>query len=499
MSMGSTVRILATTILCVLGGVIAQAAELRIDNVTVVSPEQASPRRNVTVLIRDERIVAMTQSRFVKTARTARIVDGTGLYLSPGLIDSHVHLGDVPGMLPEQMQANPAIASAALKQIPRSYLYFGFTGLIDLISTPEKMREWQQNELRPDAYFCGSAPVQDGYPTAWAPKPQRYENQPYMIIQRGEEASAPAGFDPAGHTPTAVITRMKADGASCVKTFFESGFGPQKNSLPTPRPDTLRELIDAAHAAGLPVFMHANSYVAQAAALAAGVDVIAHGLWHAEDPTAELSPAIKRMLDGVIEANIGWQPTLQVLYGELDTFDPTYLANSRLSRVMPTSVIEWYRTPDGQTFHNNIASGLVPGEKDREAAWNKARSHYATYLTRHRNATAYLAARNARFLFGTDTPSSPTYANPPGLNGRMEMDRMIGAGLTPAQIFKAATLSNAEVLGLEREVGSVQIGKIANLLLSRKNPAETVAAYDEIVTVILRGRVFDRAELQANR
>lgn len=64
---------------------------------------------------------------------------------------------------------------------------------------------------------------------------------------------------------------------------------------------------------------------------------------------------------------------------------------------------------------------------------------------------------------------------------------------------KAATLSNAAVLGLEREIGSVQAGRIANLLLLRKNPAETVDAYDVIVTVILRGRVLDRRELAANR
>jgi imidazolonepropionase-like amidohydrolase len=333
---------------------------------------------------------------------------------------------------------------------------------------------------------------------SWAPKPQRYEHQPYMIVQRGEEAAAPSGVDPAKHTPTAVVTQIKADGASCVKTFFETGFGPQKN-LPTPRPDTLQELIGAAHAVGLPVFMHANSVVAQQAAVAAGVDVIAHGLWQPNDAPAELSPAIEQMLEGVLKANIGWQPTLQVLYGELDLFDPSYLANPRLARVMPTSVIEWYRTPEGQFFHNEVASGLFPGEKDPEVTWNKARAFYTPYLTRHRNATAYLAARNARFLFGTDTPSSPTYANPPGLNARVEMDRMIEAGLTPAQIFKAATLSNAAILGLEREVGSVQAGRIANLLLLRKNPAETVEAYDDIVTVILRGRAIDRAELAANR
>lgn len=45
----------------------------------------------------------------------------------------------------------------------------------------------------------------------------------------------------------------------------------------------------------------------------------------------------------------------------------------------------------------------------------------------------------------------------------------------------------------------MQAGRIANLLLLRKNPAETVVAYDEIVTVIMRGRIIDRAELAANR
>jgi imidazolonepropionase-like amidohydrolase len=102
-------------------------------------------------------------------------------------------------------------------------------------------------------------------------------------------------------------------------------------------------------------------------------------------------------------------------------------------------------------------------------------------------------------LFGTDTPSAPTYANPPGLNGWIEMHRLVDAGLTPAQIFGAATIVNAKALGLDREIGTVQAGKRANLLLLRKDPAQTVEAYDEIVKVILRGRVMDREDLAANR
>ena len=69
----------------------------------------------------------------------------------------------------------------------------------------------------------------------------------------------------------------------------------------------------------------------------------------------------------------------------------------------------------------------------------------------------------------------------------------------PAQIFRAATLSNAEALGLAKELGTVQVGKRANLLLLRQNPAESIEAYDGIERVILRGRVLERGELAADR
>lgn len=106
----------------------------------------------------------------------------------------------------------------------------------------------------------------------------------------------------------------------------------------------------------------------------------------------------------------------------------------------------------------------------------------------------YLATRGARFLFGTDTPSAPSYANAPGLNGCQEMYRRVDARLTPAQVFRAATIVNAEALGLDREIGRVQPGKRANLLLLLKDPTRTVEAYDGIVKVIQGGRVTDRNE-----
>jgi imidazolonepropionase-like amidohydrolase len=166
-------------------------------------------------------------------------------------------------------------------------------------------------------------------------------------------------------------------------------------------------------------------------------------------------------------------------------------------------MIAWFRSPAGQSFHDIIAPGVLPSpllnSSDAAAKWDVARSTYAVLIENGGNATCYLANRYARLLFGTDTPAVPTYANPPGLNGWLEMHRLVEAGLTPAQILRAATLSNAKALWLAREIGTVQVGKRANLFLLRENPAEAIEAYDGIVKVILRGRVLDREDLAANK
>jgi imidazolonepropionase-like amidohydrolase len=485
----------------------ATANDLRIDYVTIISPERASPMRDATVYIQGERITSISPSKPDARRgadRNVEVIDGRGLYLSPGLIDSHVHTGGVPGMGPAQERANPEIARASGNQVPRSYLYFGFTTLIDLISTPEAIAKWNARDVHPDIYFCGGTPIVDGYPMNWDPKPERYQEYPYLVVQRGEESAAPAGVDPAAHTPEAVVSRMKEDGAICVKSFFDRGIGGGEK-LPVPTLDTMRTLVRAAHTSKMPVLLHARGSEAQTFALDTGVDIIAHGLWDWNgEPQAstDLTPGIKKLLDRVVDSKVGWQPTMQVMYGFRDLFDPAYLSDPRVERVYPGSAIAWFRSSEGQWFHDIIAPEVsqkpLLNSSDAPAKWDSVRATYAVPIARNRNATGYLAKHNARLLFGTDTPAVPTYANPPGLNGWLEMHRLVEAGLTPAQVFRAATLSNAQALGLEDQIGTVQVGKRANLLLLRENPAETIEAYDGIVKVILRGRVLDREELAAD-
>jgi len=490
-----TVTFCVLSALAVMDSVIASSDMLKIEHVTIVSPERERAGHDATVYIRDGRITSIASGSKAGRGSAAPsqeiVIDGQGLYLTPGLIDSHVHLGQIPGMKEEQEARHPEIAGPAREQMPRSFVLYGFTTLIDLISTPEAMARWKAHEGVPDTYFCGGAVLLDGYPMSWAPKPERYRGWPYMLVEPGTEA--PAGIDPAQHTPAAVVARMKADGAICVKAFYERGFGAARN-LPVPKLETIRELVRSAHAAGLPVLLHANSSEAQAFGLEAGVDILAHGLWNWTEPGpgTELTPAVKKILDGVVAGNVGWQPTIQVLYGLRDLVNSGFLSNPLVTRVLPSNLIEWYRSPEGQWFHDELLKD--PEIKDAHSLDALA----ALPIDRVKHATGYLAAHDANVLFGTDTPSAPTYANPPGLNAWFEMKNLIDAGLTPTQIFRAATLSNAQALHLDRDIGTVEVGKRANLLLLRQDPTKTIEAYADVVNVILGGRVLDPVQLAAN-
>jgi hypothetical protein len=327
-------------------------------------------------------------------------------------------------------------------------------------------------------------------------KPRRYQLLPYFLIEPG--MAAPPGIDPADHTPAAVVKRMKADGAFCVKTFFEHGFGADRN-LPVPRLETIRTLVREAHAAGMPVLMHANASGAQQFALDAGVDIIAHGLWNWADPDSvtKVTPEVRQILDGVVAAHVGWQPTIEVLNGLQGLFDPAFLADPRLALVVPSGLLEWYRTSEGQWFRDVMEQGF-PQSLGHDARARRAREIFSASIARDQHAVAYLNAHGGRILFGTDTPSAPTYANQPGLNGWGEMHLLVEAGMTPAQVFHAATLSNAQALGLS-DVGTVEVGRRANLLLLTEDPTRTIEAYNSIVKVILDGQVLDREGLSARR
>ena len=472
-----------------------EPSRIWIADVTIVSPENLANLSRGSVLIENERIARVERKASAKPPAGATIVSGEGGFLIPGLIDSHVHLASIPGVTLELM-LNPDAAHAAMladyyKQLPRSYLYFGYTTLIDLAVTKrEVLDDFRRALLHPDLYDCGpSLPLANGYPMSFAPPALRFQLFPNFLYDPAQAASIPAEYKPQDHTPAAGVAADKRAGAICVKTYFEHGFGKDRN-LPVITPAMAAGVRNAASQNGLVMMMDANSFEAQQFAENANVDVIAHGMWNwgALDQQPELPPEIKILLDRIVQNRTGYQATIQVMRGLRAYFDPEYLKRPEIPQIIPASLLAWFNSPEGKWFREEIDEDNTPDAEVREEIDRGP-------IRRVRQVVGYLAARNANFLFGTDTPSAPTYGNLPGLNGYLEMQQLHESGLSLEQIFKAATINNAREFKLDSQVGSIEPGKIANLVLLKKSPLESVDAYNQIVTVWVHGRPISRDSL----
>jgi imidazolonepropionase-like amidohydrolase len=472
-----------------------EPSRIWITDVTIVSPENLADLARGSVLIENERIARVERNASAKPPAGATVVSGGGGFLIPGLIDSHVHLASIPGVTLDLTLNSDAAHAMMLadyyKQLPRSYLYFGYTTLIDLaVVKREVLDDFRRAPLHPDLYDCGpSLPLANGYPMSFAPPALRFQLFPNFLYDPAQSANIPAEYKTQDHTPAAAVAADKRVGAICVKTYFEHGFGKDRN-LPVITPAMASEVRNAATANGLVMMMHANSFEAQQFAVNAEVDVIAHGMWNwgTLDKQPELPPEIKALLDRMVQKRTGYQATIQVMRGLRAYFDPEYLKMPEIPQIIPAPMLAWFNSPEGKWFRKEIDEDNTP---DAEVSEGFDRGP----IRRVRQVVGYLATRNANFLFGTDTPSAPTYGNLPGLNGYLEMQQLHEAGLSLEQIFKAATINNAREFKLDSQVGSIERGKIANLVLLKTSPLKSVDAYDRIVTVWVHGRPISRDRL----
>jgi imidazolonepropionase-like amidohydrolase len=463
-----------------------------ISDVTIVSPEKLDRIERGNVLIEDGRIARVDRGGHSAKPSGATEISGKGKFLIPGLIDSHVHLASIPGVA-EPSQMKPEIARAYFEQLPRSYLYYGYTTLVDLVVVNHQvLADFRKAPLHPDLLDCGEPLVfANGYPMSFAPPRVRFEPFPNFVYDTKHPEAIPSKYKAEDHTPEADVARVSKSGAVCVKTFIERGFAGDTN-LPVPDADILARIRKASSAANLLMMVHANSLESQTSAVDANADIIVHGMWNWNrlEKSPELPPEAKALLDRVIEKKMGYQPTIQVIGGLNAYFDPEYLRNPAILKVVPASMLEWFRTPEGQWFKAELAAPGTPDAKMFEIFQKGP-------VRRVQQATAYLASHDANLLFGTDTPSGPTYGNLPGWNGYLEMQQLARAGESLAQIFKSATISNAREFKIDSQVGTIEAGKVANLVLLDKSPLETVEAYDGVVTVWIHGVAAKRDDLGA--
>ena len=106
---------------------LAVADDILIQNVTLISPERDAPMPHADVLLQNGKIAKIGTNLTGDTH--SRRVDGSGRFLIPGLIDSHVHVGHSAALDEDAIDAHPELWVAYREQVPRAYLAFGFTSV----------------------------------------------------------------------------------------------------------------------------------------------------------------------------------------------------------------------------------------------------------------------------------------------------------------------------------------------------------------------------------
>ncbi|WP_291070087.1 amidohydrolase family protein [Hyphomonas sp.] len=482
-------------------------ADLAIRNVTVVSPERAGLLEHADVLIDEGRIVAVGPAAPGWLA--AHEFDGSGLFLTPGLIDGHVHLYHATGLKRRYTDSFDALYAAFQAQQPRSFLYFGYTTVAELNADFDTNRDFESAPLHPDLIHCGQGLVlsNDFMATDFESEEEFLAAFPNFLHDRFTTPDLPAGFDPADHTPAATVAKIAESSGRCVKLYYEEALWWPAESRPPfglPSEAIVREVVAEAHARGMPVLLHGTTPAAYTLAAHTGVDAVAHGLWDWEGAYLghdEIPAAATQAIEEVAQAGVAVQPTVQTLNNTVSLFETALLDEPGLKAVLPPAYIDYLRT-DGQKGRDDFIrrnGAVIADAFDKgEAASADPEAMVRTYQARLERLVSQMNTAGTHFLFGTDTAVGGSgWGNPPGLNGYWEMQDWAKAGIPLATIFKAATLDNAAAFGIDGEVGSVEVGKRANLLLLSGNPLDSLEAYDEIDKVVLGGTVIDRSALAA--
>ena len=408
----------------------------------------------MTVEIRGRTIAAMDKDGRVRVARGARVINGRGKYLIPGLWDMHVHLSFPQGaaqiFLPV-MVANGVLGARDM----HSFL----PAIISL-----KLAVATGTQVGPRLFVAGTAV--DG-PNSYLPAAR--------IVHTPEEARE-------------AVRELKAAGVDFIKVY---------SSLPK---DLYLAVAAAARSERIPFVGHVPYPVTAAEASDAGQRSLEH-LTEVDVSTSSEEEGIKveereamNQKHGYIpdpvrlkstfdsakaaalferfRKNNTWQvPTLIVFYEERRLAEPGLVGNDSLLVYIPKLLRNYWRS-----LPTDIAVKMV-----------------ALYAI-HSDLVGRLNRAAVPILAGSDSPNPFVY---PGFSLHDELGLLVRSGLSPAEALRTATINPATFLGVTDSLGTVARGKVADLVLLDANPLEDIANTRRIRAVIQDGRLLDRRALDA--
>ncbi len=474
--------------LLLLTSTVSAGQSLIIEDVTIVSSHLKKPKPHQHVLIEDGKITQISSIPVSKSKNTPRI-NGSNQFLTPGIMDSHIHVSSVPGIgfgVEPRAQSHKSLTSSYYEQQPKSHLYYGITQILD----PNPGKNWQhytQSEIHPDFFRCEVITSATTYPSVEM-KPETAA----ALYQWMVDENAPVNGEAS---PEQLVDKIAASQARCIKLYFEDGYG-SNTDWALLKPATLKRIRQAADKHQLPVLAHANSLNMYKAAIAAEADILVHGMWNWDDAKTDdkrLPADIVDVLITMKNKKIGFMPTQRIVTGLAELMNQAKIDKSLFNDVSPKQLRDWYATPEAAWFRNELQAAFG----DDMSPEKIADILQTGTLKQGRQVINMLYQLRHPILLGSDSPGSYSYANQPGLNTYQEIEMLARSGIPLMEVLKAATIHNARQFGLDDDYGTVEKGKVANLLLLNKNPLKDVSAWKDIDAVVLHGQHIKRDTLKA--
>jgi hypothetical protein len=445
-----------------LAAVLLQAASpaVVITHVTVIDvvAERAVPDQ--TVVIAGGRITRVGRARSTSIPGGARVIEGRGKYLIPGLWDMHVHLG---------MTGRSALPALVAN---------GVTGVRDMGGSFTAVRAWRDSVnaglLAGPRIVMTSPIIENG---RWL----GLVNQ--LGTQRGDTLLLRGMAE-------RIAVSTDSEAIAAVDSIAKLGvpFIKLRNSPP---PSAYFTLLREARRRGLKVVGHPpNPPIDLAAASDSGQVSLEHQLLTMRDGEwvsvlDTLSQEARDLLLMRLARNhTALAPTLVAGIGFRRTPDSVVLAAVADTAGLLDPRRRWVSADLAEHWRRQIEMKQVEG---KQPDWNAL----GLQAAKHIHA---LDSAGVLILAGTDLGVPLAY---PGFALHDELALLVHeGGLTPARALRAATYNAARFLGIAREQGIIKRGARADLVLLEANPLEDIANVGKIATVILRGRPYERGELE---
>jgi imidazolonepropionase-like amidohydrolase len=398
---------------------------------------------DTVIIIEGSRIKQVGPRQKVRIPRGAQVIDARGKYVIPGLADMHNHLdSDSVGITQRTKDFQGSL---------QRMLGWGFTLLFDPASRDLNAR----GELKRLA-----APDQAPYPH-------------YYAI--GRTFGAKGGHGPeTKYTPETVdearaaVREVKAANTDAVKIYYTDLIYVTTQLRPMLKPEVMAAIVDEAHKQGLKVYVHAPVLKYAKEVLRAGVDGLAHGIL--SDPVDEEFIALMKRNKAV------YVSTNAVFESVADITGWSRRAAAADDRgILPKEVYETGASPE------------------LEKQWNKKWNNISYMKER-----LPVLRANLRRVYDAGIPvvagsdSSGAFV---GLASQMELMLQVEAGLTPRESLQTATLNAARMIGREKDLGSVEPGKLADLLILDADPLADIRNIRRIHRIVKGGIFYEQADL----